>query len=76
LNLVGSLGLLLTYILLGIVVWAVMQSIAEMMTVSSIPGASTAFASELVNVDLVTAAYVVYWYVLLTVIRLKLIFNY
>jgi amino acid transporter len=65
LRLAGPLAVLLAFALLGLLAWAVMQCVAEMLCIWPISGALTVFVSEFVDVELGIAVGVAYWYVLL-----------
>jgi amino acid transporter len=63
LRLAGPLAVLLAFALLGLLAWAVMQCIAEMLCIWPISGALTVYVSEFVDVELGIAVGVAYWYV-------------
>jgi amino acid transporter len=61
LRLAGPLAVLLSFALLGLLAWAVMQCMAEMISIWPISGALTVFVSEFVDVELGIAVGVAYW---------------
>jgi amino acid transporter len=63
LRLGGPLAVLLSFALLGLLAWAVMQCIAEMLCIWPISGALAVYVSEFVDVELGIAVGVAYWYV-------------
>jgi amino acid transporter len=62
LRLAGPLAVLLSFALLGLLAWAVMQCIAELVCIWPISGALTVFVSEFVDEELGIAVGVAYWY--------------
>ncbi|RYP60413.1 hypothetical protein DL771_010528 [Monosporascus sp. 5C6A] len=60
LHLGGPLAVLLSYVLLGLLAWAVMQCITEMLCIWPIPGALSAYVSEFVDEELGVAVGIAY----------------
>jgi amino acid transporter len=63
LELGGPLAVLLSFLLNGLLSWAVMQCITEMLCIWPIPGALSIYVSEFVDVELGLAVGIAYWYV-------------
>ena len=63
LQLGGPLAVLISFLLVGLLAWAVMQSITEMLCIWPIPGALSVYVSEFVDVELGIAVGIAYWYV-------------
>jgi yeast amino acid transporter len=61
LELGGPLTVLLAFMLVGLLTWAVMQCITEMLCIWPIPSALAVYVSEFVDVELGIAAGVAYW---------------
>ncbi len=72
LQLGGPLAVLLSFVLLGLLAWAVMQCITEMLCIWPIPGALSVYVSEFVDVELGIAVGVAHWYVSYQLINLLL----
>ena len=64
LRLSGQLGLFLSFLLLTILAWGVMQCITEMLSIWPIPGALVEFVRVFVDEDLALTVGVAYWSVL------------
>ena len=62
LQLGGPLAALLSFLLVGLLAWAVMQTITEMLCIWPIPGALSVYVSEFVDVELGIAVGMAYWY--------------
>ncbi|KAF5637773.1 amino acid transporter [Fusarium sp. NRRL 52700] len=62
LELGGPLGVILSFLLLGILTWAVMQCIAELLCLWPVPGAVPLFVKEFVDKELGDTVGVAYWY--------------
>lgn len=65
LELSGPLSVLLAFLLPGILAWAVMQCITEMLCIWPIPGALSVYVGQFVDVELGIAVGVTYWFVAL-----------
>ncbi|GJN78914.1 hypothetical protein PLIIFM63780_002425 [Purpureocillium lilacinum] len=63
LELGGPLSVLLSFLLPGMLAWAVMQCITELLCIWPIPGAMQLYVSEFVDVELGIAVGVAYWFV-------------
>jgi amino acid transporter len=63
LELAGPLAAVLAFFLVGLLCWAVMQCITEMICIWPIPGALSVFVSEFVDAELGIAVGIAYWYV-------------
>ncbi|OQE39860.1 hypothetical protein PENCOP_c006G04402 [Penicillium coprophilum] len=63
LELGGPLTVLLSFIFIGILTWAVMQCITEMLCIWPIPGALSVYVSQFVDEELGIAVGVTYWFV-------------
>lgn len=61
LRLGGPLAVLLSFSLVGVLAWGVMQCIAEMLCIWPISGALTVYVTEFVDVELGIAVGVAYW---------------
>jgi amino acid transporter len=61
LRLGGPLAVLMSFALLGILAWGVMQCIAEMLCIWPISGALSSYVTEFVDVELGMAVGVAYW---------------
>ncbi|KAH8697603.1 putative proline-specific permease [Talaromyces proteolyticus] len=62
LELGGPLAVLLSFLLVGLLSWAVMQCITEMLCIWPIPGALSVYVSEFVDVELGIAVGIAYWF--------------
>lgn len=62
LELGGPLAVLLSFLLVGLLAWAVMQCITEMLCIWPIPGALSMYISEFVDMELGIAVGVTYWF--------------
>ncbi|KAH7083883.1 amino acid permease/ SLC12A domain-containing protein [Paraphoma chrysanthemicola] len=62
LRLGGPLAVLLSFALLGLLAWGVMQCIAEMLCIWPISGALSTYVTEFVDVELGIAVGVAYWF--------------
>ena len=62
LELGGPLSTLLAFLLPGILAWAVMQCITEMLCIWPIPGALSVYVSEFIDPELGIAVGITYWY--------------
>jgi amino acid permease len=60
----GVLSLILSFMLVGFLAWAVMQCIAEMLCLWPIPGAISVYVRTFVDDELGIAVGVAYWHVL------------
>lgn len=63
LELGGPLAVVLSFLLVGLLSWSVMQCVSEMLCIWPIPGALSIYVSEFVDVELGIAVGVAYWYV-------------
>jgi amino acid transporter len=63
LELGGPVAVVLSFIALGILVWAVMQCIAELLCLWPVPGAVPLFVKKFVDRELGDAVAIAYWYV-------------
>lgn len=63
LELGGPLAVVLSFLLVGLLSWSVMQCVSEMLCIWPIPGALSVYVSEFVDVELGIAVGVAYWYV-------------
>ncbi|KND92785.1 Arginine permease [Tolypocladium ophioglossoides CBS 100239] len=63
LELGGPLSVLLSFLLPGLLAWAVMQCITEMLCIWPIPGALSVYVSEFVDDELGIAVGVAYWFI-------------
>lgn len=63
LELGGPLGVVLSFLLVGLLSWSVMQCVSEMLCIWPIPGALSVYVGEFVDVELGIAVGVAYWYV-------------
>lgn len=61
LELGGPLAVLLSFLLVGLLAWAVMQCITELLCIWPIPGALNVYVSEFVDVELGIATGIAYW---------------
>lgn len=61
LELGGPLAVLLSFLLVGFLSWAVMQCITEMLCIWPIPGALSVYVSEFVDKELGIAVGCAYW---------------
>jgi len=61
LELGGPLAVLLAFLMVGILAWAVMQCITELLCIWPIPGAMSVYVSEFVDSELGIAVGVAYW---------------
>lgn len=64
LELGGPLAVVLSFLLVGLLSWSVMQCVSEMLCIWPIPGALSVYVSEFVDVELGIATGVAYWYAL------------
>lgn len=64
LELGGPLAVLLSFLLVGFLSWAVMQCVTEMLCIWPIPGALSVYVSQFVDEELGIAVGVAYWYVI------------
>ncbi|KAL2788661.1 amino acid permease-domain-containing protein [Aspergillus keveii] len=62
LELAGPLAAVLAFFLVGLLCWAVMQCITEMICIWPIPGALSVFVSEFVDAELGIAVGIAYWF--------------
>lgn len=62
LELGGPLAVFLAFLLVGILAWAVMQCITEMLCIWPIPGALAVYVSEFVDIELGVAVGITYWF--------------
>ncbi|KAL6855543.1 hypothetical protein ACO1O0_006692 [Amphichorda felina] len=62
LELGGPLAVLLAFLIVGFLAWAVMQCITEMLCIWPIPGSFSVYVSEFVDPELGIAVGVAYWY--------------
>lgn len=62
LELGGPLAVVLSFLLVGLLSWSVMQCVSEMLCIWPIPGALSVYVSEFVDVELGIAVGVAYWY--------------
>ncbi|KAK3341964.1 putative proline-specific permease [Lasiosphaeria hispida] len=62
LELGGPLAVLLSFLIVGLLAWAVMQCITEMLCIWPIPGAMSVYVSEFVDAELGIAVGVAYWF--------------
>ncbi|KAI0126146.1 amino acid transporter [Xylariales sp. AK1849] len=62
LELGGPLAVLLSFLLLGQLAWAVMQCITEMLCIWPVPGALSVYVSDFVDEELGIAAGIAYWF--------------
>uniref|UniRef100_A0A093V3R3 Arginine permease n=1 Tax=Talaromyces marneffei PM1 TaxID=1077442 RepID=A0A093V3R3_TALMA len=62
LELGGPLAVLLSFLLVGLLAWAVMQCITEMLCIWPIPGALSVYVSEFVDMELGIVVGVTYWF--------------
>lgn len=62
LELGGPLAVLLSFLLVGLLAWAVMQCITEMLCIWPIPGALNVYVSEFVDMELGIAIGLTYWF--------------
>jgi amino acid transporter len=62
LELAGPLAAVLAFLLIGLLSWAVMQCITEMLCIWPIPGALSVYVSEFVDHELGITVGVAYWY--------------
>ncbi|KAL3456861.1 amino acid permease-domain-containing protein [Aspergillus heterothallicus] len=62
LELAGPLAALLAFLLVGLLSWAVMQCITEMLCIWPIPGALSVYVSEFVDAELGIAVGIAYWF--------------
>ncbi|PCH02419.1 Amino acid/polyamine transporter I [Penicillium occitanis (nom. inval.)] len=62
LELGGPLAVLLSFLLVGLLAWAVMQCITEMLCIWPIPGALSMYVSEFVDLELGIAVGITYWF--------------
>jgi len=65
LRLGGPIAVLLAFFLLGLLAWAVMQCLAEMLCMWPISGALVEYVSEFVDPELGVTVGVMYWYILI-----------
>lgn len=59
----GPLAVLLSFLLVGCLAWAVMQCITEMLCIWPVPGALSVYVSQFVDQELGIAVGISYWYV-------------
>ncbi|KAJ5923410.1 proline-specific permease [Penicillium verhagenii] len=62
LELGGPLAVVLSYFLVGCLVWSVMQGITEMLCIWPIPGALSVYVSKFVDEELGIAVGIAYWF--------------
>ncbi|KAJ5759044.1 proline-specific permease [Penicillium odoratum] len=62
LELGGPLAVVLSYFLVGCLVWAIMQGITEMLCIWPIPGALSMYVSKFVDEELGIAVGIAYWF--------------
>ncbi|KAK0631514.1 amino acid permease-domain-containing protein [Immersiella caudata] len=62
LELGGPLAVLLAFLIVGILAWAVMQCITELLCIWPVPGAMSVYVSEFVDTELGIAVGVAYWF--------------
>jgi amino acid transporter len=62
LELAGPLAAVLSFLLIGLLSWAVMQCVTEMLCIWPIPGALSVYVSEFVDHELGITVGVAYWY--------------
>ncbi len=62
LELGGPLAVIFSFLSLGILTWAVMQCIAELLCLWPVPGAVPIFVRKLVDKDLGDTVGIAYWY--------------
>ncbi|KAK1752730.1 amino acid transporter [Echria macrotheca] len=58
----GPLAVLLSFMIVGILAWSVMQCLTEMLCIWPIPGALSVYVGEFVDVELGIAVGVAYWF--------------
>ncbi|KAJ5701678.1 hypothetical protein N7488_009226 [Penicillium malachiteum] len=58
----GPLAVVLAFLLVGILSWAVMQCISELLCIWPVPGALPMYVSEFVDPELGVAVGVAYWF--------------
>lgn len=63
LELGGFLAVIISFLLLGILAWAVTQCITELLCIWPVPGALAVFVREFVDFELGIAAGIAYWLV-------------
>lgn len=61
LELGGPLAVVLSFTLLGVLAWSVMQCVAELMCIWPVPSALSVYVREFVDVDLGIAVGITYW---------------
>lgn len=61
LELGGSLAVALSFVLVGLLAWAVMQGLSEMLCIWPIPGAFSVYVREFVDAELGIAIGIAYW---------------
>lgn len=61
-ELAGPLAALLSFLLVGLLSWAVMQCITELLCIWPIPGALSVYVTEFVDPELGIAVGIAYWY--------------
>jgi len=61
LELGGPLSVVLSFLFVGFIAWAVMQCITEMLCIWPIPGSFSVYVSEFVDAELGIAVGVAYW---------------
>jgi yeast amino acid transporter len=62
LELGGPLAVLLAFFIDGVIAWAVMQCITEMLCIWPVPGALQLYVSEFVDPELGIAVGIAYWH--------------
>ncbi|KAK4444116.1 amino acid permease-domain-containing protein [Podospora aff. communis PSN243] len=62
LELGGPLAVLLAFLIVGVLAWAVMQCITELLCIWPVPGAMSVYVSEFVDTELGIAVGVAYWF--------------
>ncbi|KAL2812739.1 amino acid permease-domain-containing protein [Aspergillus granulosus] len=62
LELAGPMAALLAFLLVGLLSWAVMQCLTEMLCIWPIPGALSVYVSEFVDTELGIAVGIAYWF--------------
>ncbi|KAI1211103.1 amino acid permease/ SLC12A domain-containing protein [Annulohypoxylon truncatum] len=62
LELGGSLAVILSFLLMGILAWVVMQSIAELLCIWPVPGALAVFVRKFVDDELGIVVGIAYWF--------------
>jgi amino acid transporter len=63
LELGGPLAVLVSFLVVGLLSWAVMQCITEMLCIWPIPGALSVYVSQFVDEELGITVGITYWFV-------------